>query len=394
MNEPLTPSKDDPWTVPSRALRLGLILLASATCSYVAMAAVVSLQPPATNSLLRIPVLMAGEGEERLAGIQFDLHYDHSQYVLEAIEAGGTATEAGKEVVLSEPTPGMGRILITGFNANVLADGHVATLILRPRVPGASAESLAVQNMLATDSFGNSIPLDYRDEYDYPPRPPEKTEADLAAETVPDAEEDLPALVEEEPVADVSEGEGVSASTDAPNSSGVSANLVTLADGREKRAAKPNTAAPGTAPPGRIAVISGPDTRAGGTALGKKAVSYPNPRYTPRTGAAATSGRAGSPADSSGGTSPPDTPRDASRIASNTGEAQGLRLALVTPTHPSADVRNVQTLSSLEIAGEGGPPKPLPVAGTILFVLFFFGFAVLHVRIIRWLSGSARRRAS
>lgn len=152
------------------------ILAASMLASCVAMAAVVSMHPPSGGGELRIPVMLYGDGEETVSGVQFDLNFDPTQFELVEISAGNVATDAGKQVVFSETIPGQGRVLVTGFNNNSMADGQIATVTLRPLTPAAAQYDIALEQALATDPDGNNVPLDYADLFQYPPAAPEPTE--------------------------------------------------------------------------------------------------------------------------------------------------------------------------------------------------------------------------
>lgn len=137
--------------------------------SCVAVAAVVSMHPPASTGDLHIPVMLYGEGDELISGLQFDVNYDPTQFELVEVSAGNAATSAGKEVILSETVPGQGRILITGFNNIGMTEGQVATFTLRPIYPGAAQSDLSLRQILASDPDGNSLSIGYADLFQYPP---------------------------------------------------------------------------------------------------------------------------------------------------------------------------------------------------------------------------------
>jgi len=383
--------------------RLAVLLALSATGSYVAMAAVVSLQPPPNGGVLHIPVLVAGEGDEALAGLQFDLHYDEAHYVLEAIQAGGAAAGAGKEAILSLPAPGMGRVLITGFNDNILADGHVATLILRARTPGAAAHGLSVRNLLATDGHGYSVPIAYQDDYGYPPAPPEKQEPRRAEESDGGAPE--------EGSGGVDGGEPQENDELAPEAR---ADEGTFA---ENNLASPPTDGRGDSAFAAAGAVS-VGTRPGPPHDSEEGVGGATPaapRGSPKAPASASAtapiyppdqGRAGEVMGVGGGTSPsgPDDraaqplPLRGAPGGGAHGGAEGdggkLHLALATPTRRGGDahaagVAGAPVQSGGTAAGTGGRP----FAGAALFALFFVTFCALHWRMVRWLSRPARRRA-
>lgn len=157
---------------PVRRRRFFAVLAGSLLASWVAMAAVVSMHPPSGGGELRIPVMLYGDSDEYVSGLQFDLAYDPTQFELVGITAGDAATGAGKEVILSETVPGQGRVLVTGFNNNGMADGQIATLTLRPLNGSAAQHDISLGQVLASDPDGNSVPIDYADLFQYPPAPP------------------------------------------------------------------------------------------------------------------------------------------------------------------------------------------------------------------------------
>lgn len=403
MFDPRTITRYDVLRVGWRIAGLLVLVMASATGSYVAMAAVVSLQPPDNNVLLRIPVLLEGEGEEAMAGVQFDLQFDPAHYTLEGVEAGAITSEAGKETILSEPTPGTGRVLITGFNNHALADGHVATLILRRRAPDAAEESLAIGNFLASDPFGNQVPLGYRDDYSYPPTPPEPIEASLT-ETAEEASSS--------PVADVEENSEEAAPVGTARVDGnevTAADAAAVASGPVGGADFADTAlaqTPATSHP----QVPGLPVQHGGAARG----GYTAPHGTP--GTPTTLGQRPTPGSvfarpSRTSAQTPTRPSTANRPAKTANEQSGThpptnqaaendppRLALALPTSHGELSR---TPRSGHVVAPEPPASPRPprdttqmLLGVGLFVLFFLGFSVVHIRIVRFLSHRTRRTTS
>ena len=186
-----------PLRAPARRRRYLALLAGSFLVSWMAMAAVVSMHPPSGGGELRIPVMLYGDTDEYVSGLQFDLAYDPTQFELVGITAGDAATGAGKEVILSETIPGQGRVLITGFNNNGIADGQVATLTLRPLNGNAQQHDISLGQVLASDPDGNSVPIDYADLFQYPPAPPMEEEAEVApddmeGEAIDDSPEESP----------------------------------------------------------------------------------------------------------------------------------------------------------------------------------------------------------
>lgn len=161
------------------ARRRALACMASGlACSWVAYAAVVSMQQPArTGGMVETPVLLYTGERDPVSGIIFDVHYDPARFELVGIIPGSAATDAGKEIVIAAPHAGSGRVLITGFNDTALVDGHVATIVLRPLQAGTSPEGLTIDRALATDPFGNAVDLEVEDLLNSPPDSPDKIAA-------------------------------------------------------------------------------------------------------------------------------------------------------------------------------------------------------------------------
>lgn len=167
-----------------------VLFLLCVSFSYVAVAAVVSMQPPRNAAGdVEIPVVLYGDGDDMLSGVQFDLQYDPQQYALVGVHAGAAAADAGKEVILSEPASGSGRVLVTGFNNNTLYDGHVATIVLRRLQNGTPGDGFAMGNVLASDPLGNGVAIDFENLFEFPPAPPDKIENELDPQSVADDED-------------------------------------------------------------------------------------------------------------------------------------------------------------------------------------------------------------
>jgi Cohesin domain len=66
-------------------------------------------------------------GTDKPTGIQFDLQYDAVALDM-TIDAGPAAVQAGKSLRAAKIEPGRQRILIIGFNKNVISDGVLAIL--------------------------------------------------------------------------------------------------------------------------------------------------------------------------------------------------------------------------------------------------------------------------
>lgn len=71
-------------------------------------------------------VTLAADVGDDVCGIQFDLTYDADVLSLDAVETGEAADSAGKDASFSILEEGRARVIVAGFNQNVIGDGVVA----------------------------------------------------------------------------------------------------------------------------------------------------------------------------------------------------------------------------------------------------------------------------
>ncbi len=373
---------------------LALLLVASAMCSYVALAAVVSLQPPANNeAVLRIPVIVTGEADEVLSGLQFDVDYDTNQFTLEGIEPGAAAQDAGKETILSEPSPGTGRVLITGFNNNGLIDGHVATLILRPRVAHADGDQISLGNFLATDPFGNSVPFDYENTYDYPPKPPEKVNANQSETT------DEGGAAENTDIVDDGEVFGTTEPTTPAPDRRTDTSVLTSLDGDLGTGTAGTTTTPrnnDTASPKNHTTVVSTSAPSAARRPGERSGGGVPTAYSIRV-RTPSNARSGSSATSRISTEKNSTfaARDTAVEFSTAPDLPETLLALYVSPADAAARQTPPVTAQADWFSDASPLQPLGKihpAGLLLFVVFFLGFAALHQRLFRRISAVSRRQ--
>jgi uncharacterized protein (TIGR03437 family) len=115
-------------------------------------------QTAAVSAAAIAPVLLDAQGSQ-IAGVQFDITWDDT-----ALDAGVVTGDrpriAGKNIYSTMLHPNSLRCLLAGYNQQVLADGELLRLFLFVH-PSAAPGSYEVKfsNVLATDQFGQAIPL-------------------------------------------------------------------------------------------------------------------------------------------------------------------------------------------------------------------------------------------
>jgi hypothetical protein len=107
---------------------------------------------------LALPFLLHSEQDQTVAGIQFDLVFDEDWLTLTDVEPGPAATAAGKDVAFSRLGPGVVRVIITGFNQQVIEDGAVAWASFDV-AQGAADGPYTVEptNVIMSNPFGVSV---------------------------------------------------------------------------------------------------------------------------------------------------------------------------------------------------------------------------------------------
>ena len=79
-----------------------------------------------TGQTVEIPITMSLTGSAAPAAFQVDLSFDTAKLSFISARAGAQATAAGKGVSSATPVAGTARLLVTGFNQNVIGSGLVA----------------------------------------------------------------------------------------------------------------------------------------------------------------------------------------------------------------------------------------------------------------------------
>ncbi|MEK7793865.1 MAG: cohesin domain-containing protein, partial [Candidatus Hydrogenedentota bacterium] len=104
---------------------------------------------------LHVPVTIAAEDYEQVAGLQFDLNFDETNFAFMDVVLGPSAENAGKDAVFTDAFTGTTRVLVVGMNQNTMQDGGVAELVFDP-LDASALDSLELTGGLVSDPFGNS----------------------------------------------------------------------------------------------------------------------------------------------------------------------------------------------------------------------------------------------
>ena len=146
------------WGLVALGAALGLVLAVSA-----AQAGKITLGTPVATADggLDVAVNVSPDSSQNVAALQFDLHYDSSQYGFADVISGGAATGAGKDAAVSETDPGTVRVVVAGINQDTLGSGTVATLHFEQMDKTASApafsDNTTLDEVVASGPSGESI---------------------------------------------------------------------------------------------------------------------------------------------------------------------------------------------------------------------------------------------
>jgi hypothetical protein len=113
---------------------------------------------PSQNGV-SVPVSLSSGVGEQVAAAQFDIMFSSAILVLSDATAGPAASSAGKDISFSTVEPGRVRLIIAGFNQNVIPDGIIANALFNVNrdAPGGE-ESLSLSGVLLSDPNGVAVP--------------------------------------------------------------------------------------------------------------------------------------------------------------------------------------------------------------------------------------------
>jgi hypothetical protein len=139
------------------------LLIIAPWCANAATAAltVADVVAPSEGNSISVPILISAPPEHRVAALQFDVEFDPSALTLPSaagVVEGAAAKAAGKQVSFSKTSPGKVRVLVVGFNEEVIANGEVAKInfsMARQRMQ--ALEPISLRNVVLSDPNGVEI---------------------------------------------------------------------------------------------------------------------------------------------------------------------------------------------------------------------------------------------
>ena len=114
--------------------------------------------PGAKNIL--IPINLISAPGEKACSFNLDLNFDISRLAFKAVALGPKSVEAGKSLSHSLPDPNKVRVIVIGFNQNIIGDGVVLnfTFDILSNAPSGKAE-LTITKPSVSDPDGKLLPV-------------------------------------------------------------------------------------------------------------------------------------------------------------------------------------------------------------------------------------------
>jgi hypothetical protein len=95
---------------------------------------------------------------EAVAGVQFELAFAPHALSLQGMEAGPSATAAGKLLSTNPVAAGRHRVIIAGLNQTAIADGPVVLLSITVTSAAPGTFPVAIENVVLSDPAGKRVP--------------------------------------------------------------------------------------------------------------------------------------------------------------------------------------------------------------------------------------------
>jgi len=134
---------------------LGLAALV-ATAYTLSAATITTGEPTAhENGRSELPIYFQSGPGQLVSGLQFEITFDPALLNIEDVAAGPIAISADKMVSFNSLKRGRCRVIIAGFNQNVLEGGILATLRLHHDGPGIG---IVLDNPVMSDPKGKAVP--------------------------------------------------------------------------------------------------------------------------------------------------------------------------------------------------------------------------------------------
>jgi len=106
-----------------------------------------------------VPISLSNGPGENVAGMQFDIRFDADTFTLSNVVAGPAVTAAAKDVSFSRYAPGQVRVIIAGFNENMIPDGMIVSATFTvASSPSGGEYPVSLSNVLLSDLDANEVP--------------------------------------------------------------------------------------------------------------------------------------------------------------------------------------------------------------------------------------------
>lgn len=113
------------------------------------------------GDLVAIPVTLAPNAGEQVAGLQFDLLFDPRVLALRSIDAGAAATQAGKLVSSNPVGNGKQRVIVAGLNQTAIPAGEIVRVAFSLDSQTAPGKyPLTASGLVLSDPAGKRLPGD------------------------------------------------------------------------------------------------------------------------------------------------------------------------------------------------------------------------------------------
>jgi len=132
-------------------------LIAAAHLVQAATLGLRTTDPAGSEDTVLVPVHLAVQPGEAVAGLQFDLHFDADALRFEEVAIGSSARDAEKSTHTNLLRPGVLRVIIVGFNRNAMETGPVADAHFSAIAPAAATTTVAMSDAILSDPYGTPV---------------------------------------------------------------------------------------------------------------------------------------------------------------------------------------------------------------------------------------------
>ena len=112
------------------------------------------------QGILSAPVVLKPGAGEAVASLQFDVYYDTKALRFAGVETGARAVQAEKTAHANELRSGQLRVVLAGFNGNLIEPGDVVWLRFTRDGGLGQSTSLRLEEAILSDPFGSPVPVD------------------------------------------------------------------------------------------------------------------------------------------------------------------------------------------------------------------------------------------